>query len=289
MIKKYLIAGIGELLWDLLPEGRQLGGAPANFIYHICKNGDGGIVVSNVGDDEDGMAIIAGLKENGLNTQFIHIDKNYATGMVKVTVDSNGQPDYEIVENVAWDNIEITPEISALANDIDLLCFGTLAQRSEKSRNSIKKLIESLPAKAKKLCDINLRQQFYTAEIVEWSLHTADIVKLNDAELQSVYRMLNIHHANNFLTDSRRLANLFDIEMLCVTRGEYGSLLISGDNHDYHPGCQVEVNDTVGAGDAFTAAMVHHYLRGASLSTINEEANKLGSFVASQSGGMPQY
>ncbi len=289
MIKKYLIAGIGELLWDLLPEGRQLGGAPANFIYHICKNGDDGIVVSNVGDDEDGMAIIAGLKQNGLNTQFIYIDKNYATGMVNVTVDSNGQPDYEIVENVAWDNIEITPEISALANDIDLLCFGTLAQRSEKSRNSIKKLIESLPAKAKKLCDINLRQQFYTAEIVEWSLHTADIVKLNDAELQSVYRMLNIHHANNFLTDSRRLANLFDIEMLCVTRGEYGSLLISGDNHDYHPGCQVEVNDTVGAGDAFTAAMVHHYLRGASLSIINEEANKLGSFVASQSGGMPQY
>ncbi|MEI6520460.1 MAG: carbohydrate kinase [bacterium] len=289
MTKKFVIAGIGELLWDLLPDGRQLGGAPANFIYHIYKSGDDGIVISSIGNDDDGMAIIAGLEQHGINTNYIQIIPHLPTGVVNVVVDNTGQPSYEIVENVAWDNIEFTPEIAELTPKIDLICFGTLAQRSGKNKDTIKKIIETLPASTKKLYDINLRQQFYDAETVEWSLRTADIVKLNDSELLAVYHLLNINHADNFLVDSRRLANLFDIELLCVTRGEYGSLLIAEDHHDYHPGCSIEVNDTVGAGDAFTAAMAHHYLRGAPLAEINEKANRLGSFVASQSGAMPKY
>jgi fructokinase len=289
MTKKFVIAGIGELLWDLLPDGRQLGGAPANFIYHIYKSGNEGIVISSIGDDDDGMAIITGLEQRGINTKYIQVIPNLPTGMVNVAVDCGGQPSYEIVENVAWDNIEFTPEIAALTPTIDLLCFGTLAQRSAKSKETIKKIIESLPAGTKKLYDINLRQHYYDAETVEWSLRTADIVKLNDSELLAVYHLLNINHADNFLIDSRRLANLFDVELLCVTRGEYGSLLIADNNHDYHPGCSIEVNDTVGAGDAFTAAMAHHYLRGETLAEINDKANKLGAFVASQSGGMPNY
>jgi fructokinase len=289
MTEKFIVAGIGELLWDLLPSGRQLGGAPANFIYHIFKAGDEGIVISSISNDDDGKAILAELQQHGISTDYIQIDPEHPTGIVRVTIGCGGQPAYEIVENTAWDNIQFTPELSALIPDLDLLCFGTLAQRSEKSRGTIQKLIELLPAKTKKLYDINLRQHFYCQEIVEWSLKSANIVKLNDAELPAVYDLLEINYADNLLTDARRLTNLFNIDLLCVTRGEYGSLLIADDNHNYHPGFAVQVNDTVGAGDAFTAAMAHHYLRGASLAEINEKANQLGSFVASQSGGMPKY
>jgi fructokinase len=289
MGEKFVIAGIGELLWDLMVVGRQLGGAPANFIYHVFKAGDDGVVISCIGDDDDGGAIIAELRRHGLGTKYIQIDPGHPTGVVNVTVDCGGQPGYEIVEGVAWDNIEFTADLSALASGIDLVCFGTLAQRSEKSRNTIRKFVEALPANTRKLYDINLRQHFYDVETVEWSLRTADIVKLNDAELPAVYDLLDINYADDLLADSRRLASLYQIELLCVTRGEHGSLLIAGDNYDFHPGFPVQVNDTVGAGDAFTAAMVHHYLRGAALAEINEKANQLGAFVASQSGGMPEY
>ncbi len=289
MTKKFVIAGIGELLWDLLTDGRQLGGAPANFIYHLCKAGDEGIVISSIGADDNGKAIISDLQAKKITTDYVQIDPHHPTGLVNVTVDSSGQPSYEIVEDTAWDNIALTPEIQALASRLDLLCFGSLGQRTPQSRTTIQTLVESLPSNTKKLFDINLRQHFFTPEIVEWSLKSANIVKLNDDELPAVYDLLNLNYADSLLVNSRRLASLFQLELLCITRGEYGSLLIASDEHHYHPGCQITVNDTVGAGDAFNAVMVHHYLRGASLVEINDNANNIASIVASQSGGMPEY
>ena len=283
--KRYIVIGLGELLWDLLPGGKQLGGAPANFAYITSLLGDEGIPASRLGRDALGEDAILRLRELALPTAFIQEDADHPTGTVRVEVDSDGQPRFEIPESVAWDFLEWTPQWQRLAQQADAVCFGSLAQRSEPSRTTIGKFVASRPT-AVRAFDVNLRQNFYSPQVLVDSMKLATIVKLNHEELPKIMRLFGSEHHSEE-DSARRLLSLFDLKLICVTRGNGGSLLISAGECSEHPGFRVRVADTVGAGDAFTAALVHGYLRGTSLAQINEDANRIGAWVASQSGATP--
>lgn len=279
------VVGLGELLWDILPSGKQLGGAPANFAYITSLLGDRGIPASRLGEDALGAEAIRRLNKLALSTEFIQEDANHPTGTVKVEVDESGQPRFEISEAVAWDFLEWTPQWQKLAEQADAVCFGSLAQRSEYSRSTIRSFLAASHS-AVRVFDANFRQHFYTTEVFAESLKLATVVKLNHEELPRIVSMFGLEHRGE--EDSVRcLLSRYELKLVCVTRGDKGSLLASADEFDEHPGFQVKVADTVGAGDAFTAAMIHGYLRGTSLAEINETANRVGAWVASQSGAMP--
>jgi fructokinase len=284
--KKKTIVGLGELLWDLFPAGKQLGGAPANFAYITSLLGDDGIAASRLGQDDLGAEAIRRLGELGLSTEFIQPDADRPTGTVKIEVDSSGQAQFEIAQPVAWDFFEWTPQWQALAGHTDAVCFGTLAQRSERSRATMCSFLLATPPGAVRVCDINLRQTFFNAQVVAESMKLATIVKLNHEELPRVMRLLALEHRKEE-DSARRLLSSYDLKLICITRGTNGSLLISANERAEHPGFRVKVADTVGAGDAFTAALVHGYLRGTPLAEINETANRVGAWVASQPGGTP--
>jgi fructokinase len=280
-----IVVGLGELLWDLLPSGKQLGGAPANFAYITSLLGDRGIPASRLGEDGLGAEAIHRLNELALSTEFIQKDGDHPTGTVKVEVDGSGQPRFEISEAVAWDFLEWTPQWQELAERANAVCFGSLAQRSEHSRSTIRSFLAA-SHNAVRVFDVNFRQHFYTTEIFAESLKLATVVKLNHEELPRIMHMYGLEHRGE--KDSVRcLLSRYEVKLICVTRGDNGSLLASADEFDEHPGFKVKVSDTVGAGDAFTAAMVHGYLRGTSLTEINETANRVGAWVASQSGATP--
>jgi fructokinase len=284
--KKHVVVGLGELLWDLLPGGKQLGGAPANFAYITSLLGDYGIPASRLGKDALGVEAICRLGELALPTEFIQQDANHPTGTVMVEVDRTGQPRFEISESVAWDYFDWTPQWQKLAERSDAVCFGSLAQRAEHSRATIRRFVLALQQTAVRVFDVNLRQNFHTAEILAESMKLATIVKLNHEELPKVMRLFDLENRGEE-DAARRLLASYDLKLLCVTRGTGGSLLVSSDECSEHPGFKVKVADTVGAGDAFTAAMVHGYLRGTSLAQINETANRVGAWVASQPGATP--
>jgi fructokinase len=284
--KRNTVVGLGELLWDLFPAGRQLGGAPANFAYITSLLGDKGIPASRLGQDALGADAIRRLGELALSTEFIQNDADHATGTVKVEVDPAGQPRFEISEAVAWDFLDWTPQWQNLALTADAVCFGSLAQRSDQSRTTIRKFLLALRSSAVRIFDVNLRQNFYTAEVLKESMKLATIVKLNHEELPKIMRLLELEdHGEE--DSARRLQASHNLKLVCVTRGNGGSLLISSDECNQHPGFKVKVADTVGAGDAFTAALVHGYLRATSLAQINETANRVGAWVASQPGATP--
>jgi len=284
--KRHMVVGLGELLWDLFPAGKQLGGAPANFAYITCLLGDEGIPASRLGQDALGAEALHRLKELGLSIEFIQQDANHPTGTVNVEVDDAGQPRFEISASVAWDFLDFTPQWQKLAQQADAVCFGTLAQRSESSRSTIRRFLAATRAGALRVFDVNLRQRFYTAQVLAESMKLATIVKLNHEELPKIMRWLELehHHAED---SARYLLSLHNLKLVCVTRGNSGSLLITPDECNEHPGFKVKVADTVGAGDAFTAALVHGYLRRTSLAQINETANRVGAWVASQPGATP--
>ncbi len=284
--KKHIVVGLGELLWDLLPAGKQLGGAPANFAYITSLLGDHGVPASRLGPDALGAAAIQRLGELGLPTEYIQKDTNHPTGTVQVEVDSAGQPRFEIFESVAWDFLEWTPQWQTLAQQADAVCFGSLAQRSEISRTTIRKFVLASRPESVRVFDVNLRQSFYGVQVLAESMRLATLVKLNHEELPRIMRLFELEHHSEE-DSARRLLSLHDLKLVCVTRGNGGSLLISPDECSEHPGFRVKVADTVGAGDAFTAAMVHGYLRGIALAQINENANRVGAWVASQSGATP--
>ena len=285
--KRYLVVGLGELLWDLLPAGKQLGGAPANFAYITSLLGDDGIPASRLGQDALGAAAIRRLGELALPTEFIQKDADHPTGTVQVEVDATGQPRFEISESVAWDFLDWTPQWQTLAQQADALCFGSLAQRSERSRATIGKFVlASQQRNAVRVFDVNLRQNFFSAQILADSMRLATIVKLNHEELPRIMRLFELEHHRDE-DSARHLLSLYDLKLVCVTRGHGGSLLVSAEESSEHPGFRVKVADTVGAGDAFTAALVHGYLRGTALAQINEKANRVGAWVASQSGATP--
>ena len=278
--------GLGELLWDLLPTGKQLGGAPANFAYITSLLGDEGIPISRLGQDALGEEAMLRLRELGLPTAFIQEDPDYLTGTVQVDVDATGQPRFEISESVAWDFLEWTPQWQRLAQQADAVCFGSLAQRSEQSRSTIRKFVLASQPNSVRIFDVNLRQNFYTAHIIAESMKLATVVKVNHEELPKIMHLFELEHRSEE-DSARRLLSLHDLKLFCVTRGDNGSLLVSHDQCSEHPGFEVKVADTVGAGDAFTAALVHGFLRGTPLAQINEHANRVGAWVASQSGATP--
>jgi fructokinase len=280
------VVGLGELLWDLFPSGRKLGGAPANFAYISNLLEDHGIVASRVGNDELGREATHRVNALGVETREIQEDASHATGMVKVSLDAAGQAKFEITESVAWDYLEWTPEWRELAKSCAAVCFGSLAQRATQSRGTIQAFVREARQTALCIFDVNLRQAFYCKETLERSMELAHIVKLNHEELPVVSKLLGNENADEKQTTGW-LRDKFELELVCVTRGSQGSLMWSATETHEHPGFQVKIVDTVGAGDAFTAAMTHHFLRGSSLAAMSEAANRVGAWVASQAGGTP--
>lgn len=283
---KKKVVGLGEVLWDLFPGRTCLGGAPANFAYITTLMGDHGIVASRVGQDSHGLEALRRLEEIGLDIDHVQTDREHPTGTVNVDVDGNGQPRFEIAQPVAWDHLQWTTDWQRLAEATDAVCFGSLAQRSPTSRETIQRFLRAASPSTLKIFDVNLRQSFYSEEILAASMRLADIVKLNNDELPKIMRLSRLPHKEE-LSSARRLIDEYELELVSITRGGRGSLLVSSKNSSEHTGFKVHVADTVGSGDAFTAGLVHEYLHGASLDLMNEVANLVGAWVASEVGAMP--
>lgn len=286
MPKPALMIGLGEVLWDFLPSGKVLGGAPANFAYMTNVLGDQGIVASRVGNDTLGAEACQVMEKLGLSTAYVQHDRQYETGTATVTIDAAGQPNFIIRESVAWDFLEWTSEWEELSARADVICFGSLAQRSPRSAAVIEQFLRNAPKKTLRICDVNLRQSFFTGAVLRRSFQHADILKLNEQELLQVSFQLKLGIGSPE-TLARRLLNECRLQLICITRGHRGSLLVAHDQTVEHRGYRVKVADAVGAGDAFTACLAHHYTRAHSLAEISEAANRFASWVATQTGATP--
>jgi len=280
------IVGLGELLWDMLPGGACLGGAPANFAYITSLFGNRDIVASRVGQDARGAEALQRLEMLAMDGSYVQGDPIHPTGTVQVQIDGKGQARYDICSPVAWDFLEWTAQWGSLAAHADAVCFGSLAQRSAQSRDSIRQFLSATPHSAVRVFDVNLRQSYYSAGVLAESMRLADVVKLNDEELPKVMELCQLPCAGEQIS-AETLLKTYNLKMVCVTRGGRGSLLVRPDEFDVHPGIKVQVADTVGAGDAFTAGLVHEFLRGSSLGRMNLVANHVGAWVASETGAMP--
>lgn len=281
----YLIVGLGELLWDVFPTGKQLGGAPANFSYYTSALGNRGIIASRLGSDSLAREAIEQLERLGLSAEFVQIDAEARTGTVEVTVDGYGQPSFSIGENVAWDYLDWSQNWQLLASRADAVCFGSLAQRSDFSRNTIRRFIEGMKRDALVVFDVNLRQDFYYPAVLVESLRISRIAKFNEQELHHIDALLDLQ-GRDLEQSARRLLERYDLELICVTRGADGSLFVSRSHTHEHRGLPITVVDTVGAGDAFTAVLTDFYLRGINLNTIGYAANRMGAWVSSEKGAM---
>ena len=281
----FSIIGIGEILWDLLPEGKRPGGAPANFAYVANALGNRGSVLSRVGNDPPGMELLDELSAKNLSTATVQIDDEHPTGAVRVTLDG-GQPSYEIAADSAWDHLELSESWREIASDADAVCFGSLAQRREVSRSTIHEIVRAV--KSWRIFDVNLRRDFYSPEILRRSLSAANVVKLNHEELPVVAGIFELESRDPSAA-AQGLISRFDLKLVCITRGAGGSLLISKAGVSENAGLKTNVADTIGAGDAFTAALAHGLLRGWELDKINAFANRVGAFVASKAGAMPEF
>lgn len=282
---KRVIVGIGEILFDLLPQGPQLGGAPANFAYHVSRLGGDGYAVSAIGRDELGCRVKAILSDKSLNAVIPEIDK--PTGTVEVTLDSKGIPSYNIKQDVAWDNVPYTDEMKALAARSEAVCFGTLAQRSQVTRDTVKSFINDMPADSLKVYDINLRQHYFSKELIDESLKISDILKINDEEIVIVSDLFGL--GADPVEACRKIMEKYDLKLVILTKGSAGSCVITRAEVLTATVPDVPVADTVGAGDAFTAAFVFAFLRGDSLAECHKLANEVSSFVCTRNGAMPDY
>jgi fructokinase len=286
------VIGVGEVLWDLLLTGTQLGGAPANFAYHAHALGAHAQVITRVGKDDHGREIIRRFHAMGLPETGVQVDETAPTGTAKVELSGDGLAHFTIQEDVAWDLIAATDEAVAVARRAHAICFGSLAQRCEPSRRTIQHLVAATPPDALRVFDINLRQQFYSRVVIEQSLQLANVLKLNDDELPTLAAMFNLTGSTE--DQIERLAQMFGLRVVVLTRGPNGSLLYQKDNDDNDearwsdcPSRPVKVVDTVGAGDSFTAAMVLGLLRKMDLDEINTIANEVARYVCSQPGATP--
>ena len=281
-----LIVGIGELLWDKLPDGKKLGGAPANFAYHVSQFGLPSCAVSAIGDDADGYEMLETIRKKNIPVTISLVDN--ATGTVDVTMNSNGIPEYEIHENVAWDNIPFTNSLAEIARNTAAVCFGTLAQRNEVSRSTIIQFINAMPEgnNILKIYDINLRQNFYSKEIIEHSLSLCNILKINDDEIKIVTDELKLTGIN-MIENCQELIRRYKLQILILTCGENGSYIFTPTEQSYLPTPKVDVADTVGAGDSFTAAFTVAILQGASIKEAHKKAVDISAFVCTQHGAMP--
>jgi len=280
-----LAIGLGEILWDVLPDKRMLGGAPTNFAYHVNGLGGTGVPVSCVGDDDLGREALSLLSSYGLNIDAIAIDPVHPTGTVDARIDDQGVATYVFPDDVAWDFLSLNDTAMALAAKAGAVCFGTLAQRSEISRRAIRQFLAAAPD-ALKVYDINLRQNFFTPEIIGQSLDLVDVLKINDDELALVSRMLSLPAGERDALEAIMLRH--SLRLAVLTRGDKGSLIVSPDGVSDLSGEPTEVVDTIGAGDSFTAAMVLAYLDGQSLDEINRYATKVAAYVCGCSGAMPE-
>jgi len=281
----YKIIGLGEILWDMLPDGKVLGGAPANFACHAGFLGAEGIAISAVGDDELGREILDVLAQMGLSAETIAIDGDHPTGTVSVHLDAGGKPSYTIEENVAWDYIPAGETLLAAAAGASAICFGSLAQRSEVSRLSIRAMLDAAGTDSIRVFDVNLRGDFYGPEVITESLTAASVLKVSDEELPVIASMLSMD--GDTIRVAEQLTEAYSLQLVAVTRGEHGSLLLADGEVSDHPGHKAQVADTVGAGDSFTAAMVMGMLAGHDLDRINEQASRVAAFVCSQKGATP--
>jgi fructokinase len=280
------MVGVGEVLWDILPSGRVLGGAPSNFAYMTSVLGDRGFVASRVGDDDLGREACRVMKELGLSTAYLQHDETHETGTATVSIDAAGQPNFKIKEPVAWDFLQWTSDWQELSAKADVICFGSLAQRSPLSAATIECFLRNAPKKALRIFDVNLRQSFYNRDLLRRSFNHADIVKLNDQELLQVSELLKLGTGTEEML-ARRLLHACELRLVCVTRAARGSLLVSEEQTVEHRGFHVAVADAVGAGDAFTACLAHYHLLGRTLEEMSELANRLASWVTTQTGATP--
>ena len=299
MREPHLILGIGELLWDIVPDGMRLGGAPANFAVMAGRLGNHAAILSRIGRDDLGRQAIDRLDPMPVETGFLQVDQLHETGRVTVSLEG-GEPHYTIHEPAAWDFLELSDEWIQLAARADAICFGSLAQRNRQARQTIQTLAAEASAKCIRVFDVNLRAPFYSAEVLQESLELATAVKMNDVEAPLVLDLLDLAIEEAPVTGEtlstpeylraaaeRLLAEFPSLQLVAATRGSRGSLLVTRDEWNEHPGFPVKVADGIGAGDAFTAAMTHYMLRGADLATLNEAGNRWGGWMASQSGAMP--
>lgn len=282
---KRLVVGLGEVLWDMLPEGRKIGGAPVNFAYHAGKFGIDTMAVSAIGNDKLGEDTIAEMNGKHLNHIFPSVP--YPTGSVQVSLDEKGVPAYDIKENVAWDNIPFTNEIESVARSCRAVCFGSLAQRNAVSRNTIRKFIESTPSGCIRIFDINLRQNFYTSNVIRDSLEHCNILKINDEEIMLVSRMFN-YDSSNIENVCRTIMEDFSLEMVILTCGTKGSYIFTKGGVSFMPTPKVNVADTVGAGDSFTGSFCAAILRGLPVAEAHKKAVEVSAYVCTQNGAMPE-
>ena len=286
-MNKDLIIGMGEVLWDVLPEGKKLGGAPCNFAYHVSQFGLDSRAVSAIGDDVLGKEILKNLDEKGVIYQIDTVP--YPTGTVQVELDANGVPQYEIKENVAWDNIPYTARLGTLAENTKAICFGSLAQRNVVSRNTINRFLDAIPPENNPLVvfDINLRQGFYTKEIICNSMERCNILKINDEELVLVSRLFG-YPGIDLQDKCWILLGKYNLKMLILTCGINGSYVFTPGNVSFQATPTVEVADTVGAGDSFTAAFIASILKGESVTEAHRRAVEVSAYVCTQNGAMPK-
>lgn len=291
--RQKIVVGLGELLWDMLPAGPRLGGAPANFAVMAGRLGDRAVVASRVGADALGEQARAVLEELPVDCSFLQTDSEFATGTVTVTVDDS-EPHYTFDEPVAWDRLAFTPDWRDLANQADAVCFGTLAQRDSGSRQTILDFLDATRPACVRVFDGNLRAPFWSGDVLRGSLARATILKLNAAELPDVLLgtgacpyPVRVPDEDELMRGAHRLLDRYALHLVCLTLGSEGSLLVTREHSHRHHGLAATVRDTVGSGDAFTAALTHYYLHGAPLPVISEAGNRWGAWMASQSGAMP--
>jgi len=281
-----MVVGLGEALWDLLPAGKQMGGAPLNFAYVSLLLGERTAVASRIGTDGLGRELERDLSQRGIDVGYLQRDPSLPTGTVKVVLSVDGQPSYEIGRPVAWDAMEPTPDWNELARQADVVCFGTLAQRSEQSRKAIARFLGATRPECVRIFDVNLRPPYYSRDAIFESIRLASIVKFNEEELAEISTMWGLPICAS-PSDLRALASRLGVELICVTRGKRGSVLATPQEAVQHPGFPVQVVDTVGAGDAFAAAVACCWGFDMTLEKISEVANRWAGWVASQHGAMP--
>jgi len=282
--KKKIVTGIGELLWDMLPQGKQIGGAPFNFAYHACHTGCEAHVVSALGDDDSGREILKSIASLNLDDKYIQTN-SHPTGRVDVKLNEQGHPDYTIIEDVAWDHIAWDNGLAGLAPVTDAVCFGSLAQRNSTSRKTILNFLEAVSGNCLKVFDINLRQNFYNPEILLESLKHANILKLNEDELPVVAALFSLE--GNIENQLIKLSERFGLEYIAYTMGSKGSLLIGKGESSFFEAPEVEIVDTVGAGDSFTAVLISGILNGIPLTEIHKKATEIAAFVCTRAGATP--
>ena len=286
MVDEFHITGIGEILWDMFPDGAQFGGAPANFVCHSQALGARSHMVSCVGNDELGRRALGFLKEHGVDISAVTQSEERGTGTVEIELDAEGVAQFEFASDVAWDALTWSEALTHVAVTADVVCYGTLGQRSEISKNTIQRFLKGTTDECLCVFDVNLRQQFYTEGLIRDSLEFANILKLNDEELPVLSSSCGLSGSATSVME--RLRERYNLSLVALTRGAKGAILLTENSLSVCDGFAVEVRDTVGAGDAFTAAMTLGLLLGNELDRINEHACRVAAFVCSQDGAAPK-